>query len=95
MMDAYKRANEALHPPASAVERAVRRAAAGARPRKKRRPLRAVIPAGVAAALAAVLLVNGVPGLGGGGITASAAYALAEPAYPDLPHMPGGARRLR
>ena len=49
MMDAYKRANEALHPPASAVERAVRRAAAGARLRKKRRPLRAVIPAGVAA----------------------------------------------
>ena len=39
MMDAYKRANEALHPPASAVERVVRRAAAGARPRKKRRPL--------------------------------------------------------
>ena len=88
MMDAYKRANEALHPPASAVERAVRRAAAGARPRKKRRPLRAVIPAGVAAVLAAVLLVNGVPGLGGGGITASAVCALAEPAYPDLPHAP-------
>lgn len=88
MMDAYKRANEALHPPASAVERAVRQAAAGARPRKKRRPLRAVIPAGVAAALAVVLLVTGVPGLGGGGMSASAAYALAEPTYPDLPHMP-------
>ena len=87
-MDAYKRANEALHPPASAVERAVRRAAAGARLRKKRRPLRAVIPAGVAAVLAAVLLVNGVPGLGGGGITASAVCALAKPAYPDLPHAP-------
>ena len=79
-MDAYKRANEALHPPASAVERAVRRAAAGARPREKRRPLRAVIPAGVAAVLAAVLLVNGVPGLGGGGITAYAVCARAEPA---------------
>ena len=88
MMDAYKRANEALHPPASAVERAVRQAAAGVRPRKKRRPLRAVIPAGVAAVLAAVLLVNGIPGLGGGGITASAVCALAEPAYPDLPHAP-------
>ena len=88
MMDAYKRANEALHPPASAVERVVRRAAAGARPRKKRRPLWAVIPAGVAAVLAAVLLITGIPGLGSGGTTASAAYALAEPTYPDLPKMP-------
>ena len=32
--------------------------------------------------------MNGVPGLGGGGITASAVCALAEPAYPDLPHAP-------
>ena len=83
-MDAYKRANEALHPPASAVERAVN----GGKPRRKRRPLRAAIPAGVAAVLAAVLLVNGIPGLGSGGTTASAAYALAEPTYPDLPHVP-------
>lgn len=84
LLDRYKRANEALHPTPEAVERAL----SGARPRKKRRPLRAVIPAGVAAVLAAVLLITGIPGLGGGGVTASAVCALAEPAYPDLPRVP-------
>ena len=84
MMDAYKRANEALHPTGKAVEGAL----SGAAKPRSRRPLRAVIPAGVAAVLAAVLLITGIPGLGGGGMTASAAYTLAEPAYPDLPKMP-------
>ena len=84
MMDAYKRANEALHPPASAVEGAVN----GGTPWRRRKPLRAAIPAGVAAVLAAALLITGIPGLGSGGTTASAAYALAEPTYPDLPKMP-------
>ena len=83
LTDRYKRANEALHP----THRAVERALSGEKPRKKRRPLRAALPAAAAAALAVALLVNGVPGLGGG-TTASAAYALAQPAYPDLPRMP-------
>ena len=84
LMEQYKRANEALHPTGKAVEGAL----SGAAKPRSRRPLRAVIPAGIAAALAVVLLVTGVPGLGGGGMSASAAYALAEPTYPDLPHMP-------
>ena len=83
LMDGYKRANEALHPTEQAVEGAL----SGGAPRKRRRPLRAALPAAVAAVLAVALLVNGVPGLGGG-TTASAAYALAQPAYPDLPKMP-------
>ena len=84
LMEQYKRANEALHPTGKAVEGAL----SGAAKPRSRRPLRAVIPAGVAAVLAAVLLITGIPGLGGGGMTASAAYTLAEPAYPDLPKMP-------
>ena len=84
LMEQYKRANEALHPTGKAAEGAL----SGAAKPRSRRPLRAVIPAGIAAALAAVLLITGVPGLGGGGMSASAAYALAEPTYPDLPHMP-------
>ena len=84
LMEQYKRANEALHPTGKAAEGAL----SGAAKPRSRRPLRAVIPAGIAAALAVVLLVTGVPGLGGGGMSASAAYALAEPTYPDLPHMP-------
>ena len=83
LMDGYKRANEALHPTEQAVEGAL----SGGAPRKRRRPLRAALPAAAAAVLAVALLVNGVPGLGGG-TTASAAYALAQPAYPDLPRMP-------
>ena len=70
LTDRYKRANEALHP----THRAVERALSGEKPRKKRRPLRVALPAAVAAVLAVALLVNGVPGLGGGTI-ASAAYA--------------------
>ena len=84
LLDRYKRANEALHPTHKAVERAL----SGAGSRKKRRPLRALIPAGVAAVVAAALLLTGIPGPEGGGTTASAACALAEPAYPDLPQMP-------
>ena len=63
LMEQYKRANEALHPTGKAAEGAL----SGAAKPRSRRPLRAVIPAGIAAALAVVLLVTGVPGLGGGG----------------------------
>ena len=41
LMDGYKRANEALHPTDKAVEGAL----TGGAPRKRRRPLRAAIPA--------------------------------------------------
>ena len=41
LMDGYKRANEALHPTEQAVEGAL----SGGAPRKRRRPLRAAVPA--------------------------------------------------
>ena len=84
LMDGYKRANEALHPTEQAVEGAL----SGGAPRKRRRPLRAAIPAAVAVAVAVALVVTGLPGPGTPGNTALAAHALAEPVYPDLPHMP-------
>ena len=85
MMDHYRKANDALHPIPAAVEGAVR----GAAPRRRRKHLRALLPAGAAAVLAAVLLITGIPGLnGGGGPLAANAYAIAQPVYPDLPQMP-------
>ena len=84
LMDGYKRANEALHPTDKAVEGAL----SGGAPRKRRRPLRAAIPAAVAVAVALALVITGLPGPGTPGNTALAAHALAEPTYPDLPHMP-------
>lgn len=84
LMDGYKRANEALHPTDKAVEGAL----SGGAPRKRRRPLRAAIPAAVAVAVALALVITGLPGPGTPGNTALAAHALAEPVYPDLPHMP-------
>ena len=86
MMDHYKRANDALHPTPEAVERAV----GGAALRKKRRPMKALVPAGVAAVVAVALLITGIPGTGGnnGGPLAGSAYAIALPTYPDLPQYP-------
>ena len=84
MMDRYKRANDSLHPTPRAVERAV----AGERSRRKRKPLKALVPAGVAMAVAAALLVTGVPGGGEGGPLVANAYAIAQPVYPDLPQCP-------
>lgn len=86
MMDHYKRANDALHPTPEAVERAV----AGGGLRKKRRPMKALVPAGVAAVVAVALLITGIPGTGGsnGGPLAGSAYAIALPTYPDLPQYP-------
>lgn len=86
MMDQYKRANDALHPTPEAVERAV----GGAALRKKRRPMKALVPAGAAAVVAVALLITGIPGTGGnnGGPLAGSAYAIALPTYPDLPQYP-------
>lgn len=84
MMDHYKRANDSLHPTPEAVERA----AAVEKPRRKRKPLKALIPAGVAAVVAAALLVTGVPGRDEGGPLISNTYAIAQPVYPDLPQYP-------
>ena len=81
MMDRYRKANDTLHPTPSAAERAVQ----GKPPRRKRKPLKALVPAGVAAVVAAVLLVTGIPGLTSGTL---AAYAIALPQYPDLPQCP-------
>ena len=84
MMDQYRRANDSLHPTPRAVERAV----TGERPRRKRKPLKALVPAGVAAVAAAALLVTGVPGGGEGGPLVANAHAIAQPVYPDLPQCP-------
>ena len=84
MMDQYRRANDSLHPTPRAVERAV----TGERPRRKRKPLKALVPAGVAAVVAAALLVTGVPGGGEGGPLVANARAIAQPVYPDLPQCP-------
>ena len=86
MMDRYKRANDALHPTPEAVERAV----GGGAPTRKRKPLKALVPAGVAAAVAIALLITGIPGVGNGsgGPLAGSAYAIALPTYPDLPQYP-------
>lgn len=85
MMDRYKRANDSLHPTPEAVERAVGGGALG----KKRRPIKALVPAGVAAVVAVALLITGIPGMGnGGGPLAGSAYAIALPTYPDLPQYP-------
>ena len=46
MMNEYKRANDTLHPTHSAVERAVR----GEASKRKRRPLKALVPAAVSPA---------------------------------------------
>lgn len=83
MTERYQRANDTLHPTPSAVERAVR----GEEPRRKRKPLKALVPAGVAAIAAVALLVAGIPGVTGGALTANA-YAIALPEYPDLPKHP-------
>lgn len=85
MMDRYKRANDSLHPTPEAVERAAGCEALG----KKRRPMKALVPAGVAAVVAVALLITGIPGMGnGGGPLAGSAYAIALPSYPDLPQYP-------
>ena len=87
MMDEYKRANDTLHPTHSAGERAVK----GEASRRKRKPLKALVPAGVAAAAAVALLITGLPGPDGGssgGPLAGSAYAIALPEYPDLPKCP-------
>ena len=87
MLDGYKRANDTLHPTRSAVERAVK----GEAPKRKRRPLKALVPAAVAAVAAVALLITGIPGPGGGtggGPLAGSAYAIALPEYPDLPRYP-------
>ena len=81
MLDRYKAANDALRPSAELVDRA----AAGTGRKKRRRPL---IPAAVAAVLAAVLLFTGVPGLTAPTVGGSA-QALAVPEYPELPKAPG------
>lgn len=52
---------------------------------KKRKPLKILVPAGVAAIVAVALLVAGIPGLTGNGLTA---HAIALPEYPDLPQCP-------
>ena len=85
MIDRYKRANDSLHPTPEAVERAAGGGALG----KKRRPMKALVPA-VAAAVAVALLITGIPGTGGNnsGPLAGSAYAIALPAYPDLPQYP-------
>ncbi|MGN8895487.1 serpin family protein [Flavonifractor sp. HCP28S3_F3] len=85
MMDHYKRANDALHPTPEAVERAV----GSGTLRKKRKPMKALVPA-VAAAVAVALLITGIPGTGGNnsGPLAGRAYAIALPTYPDLPQYP-------
>ena len=52
---------------------------------KKRKPLKILVPAGVAVVVAVALLVAGIPGLTGNGLTA---HAIALPEYPDLPQCP-------
>ena len=52
---------------------------------KKRKPLKILVPAGVAAIVAVALLVAGIPGVTGNGLTA---HAVALPEYPDLPQCP-------
>src|SRR5699024_1604269 len=84
-MDHYRRANDALHPTPETVERAV----GGGTLRKKRKPMKALVPAGMAAVVAVALLITGIPGMGnGGGPLAGSAYAIALPTYPDLPQYP-------
>lgn len=83
MLERYKRANDALHPTPEAVARAV---SGKKRSERKRRGRWTVIPA-VAAVLAVVLLVTGIPGIGGGPVLMDA-YALAQPTLPRLPTMP-------
>ena len=87
MMDRYQRANDALNPTGSAVERAVK----GEPPKRKRRPLKALMPAAVAAVAAVALLITGIPAPDGGtsgGPLAGSAYAIALPEYPNLPQYP-------
>ena len=87
MLDGYKRANDSLHPTHSAVERAMK----GETPKRRRKPLKALVPAGVAAVAAVALLITGLPGPGGemgGGPLSGSAYAIALPEYPDLPKHP-------
>lgn len=81
MMDRYRKANDALHPTPKAVEGAL----GGSRQARKRRPMKALIPAGVAAIVALALLINGLPW---GGQNVASAYAIAQPEYPDLPKCP-------
>lgn len=52
---------------------------------KKRKPLKILVPAGVAVVVAVALLVAGIPELTGSGLTA---HAIALPEYPDLPQCP-------
>ncbi len=85
MMEQYRRANDALHPTTGAVEGVLGRKKSG-----RKKPLKALVPAGVAAAVAVALLITGIPGTdgSGGGPLAGSAYAIAQPAYPDLPQYP-------
>ena len=74
MLDGYKRANDSLHPTHSAVERAMK----GEAPKRRRKPLKALVPAGVAAVAAVALLITGLPGpggeMGGGPLSGSAPW---------------------
>lgn len=89
MMERYRRANEVLHPTQSAMEWAI----TGERPRPKKKPLKALIPAGVAGVAAIALLVTGIPGLSSGsGPLGGSAYAIALPEYPDRSSGPRGSR---
>ena len=85
MFDRYKRANDGLHPTPDAVERAVA-SAHETKSTNRHHGRWAVVPA-VAAVLAVVLLVTGIPGIGGGPVTTDA-YALAQPTLPQLPTVP-------
>ena len=79
MLDGYKRANDSLHPTHSAVERAMK----GETPKRRRKPLKALVPAGVAAVAALALLLPGLPGprgARGGRRLCRAAQALRPPA---------------
>lgn len=55
---------------------------------RKWRPMKVLVPAGVAVVAAVALLAAGIPGLTGGTGSALSAYAISLPEYPDLPQYP-------
>ncbi len=83
--DAYRRANEALHPALRLQQDTIAAMERRKRPARRRWPIYITATAVV---LALVLLFTGLPGLdgdSGGGVMSLSAYAISEPAYPAFP----------
>ena len=93
--DAYRRANEALHPAPPLKQDTIAAMEGRKRPVRRRQPL---YIAATAAALALVLLLTGLPGLDGGSdgaVMSLSAYAISEPAYPAFPQRINAAHQAR